>query len=93
MAKFLRLKQKRGYLDCLKFFQATLSGGGNRGMSSSDKRKKIKPQNPDIDGSKSRLNLHEDFCEEAKQVPNTYQDITNQNKAAMDDIHLAESQL
>ena len=32
VAKFKRLNQKRGYLDCLKFFQATLSGGGNRGL-------------------------------------------------------------
>jgi hypothetical protein len=34
----------------LKFFQATLSGGGNR----PDQRKKITPSNPDIDFHKSR---------------------------------------
>lgn len=36
MAKFQRLKQKRGYLDSLKFFQATLSGGNRSGATASD---------------------------------------------------------
>ena len=54
MAKFKKLNHKRGYLDCLKFFQATLSGGGNHGTLTTDKRKTISPMNPDIDISKLR---------------------------------------
>lgn len=92
MAKFIKLKHKRGYLDCLKFFQATLSGGSSRGFGqNADKRKKIKPQNPDIDGSKTRLSMVEDFAEEEK-VTSAFQDQTN-SRVDLDDIGLAESHL
>ena len=37
MAKFERLRKKKGYIDCLKFAQATLSSGGQNG-NTNDKR-------------------------------------------------------
>ena len=52
MAKFERLRTKKGYTDCLKFYQATLSSGGQQGTISGDKRVQIKPQNPDIDNAR-----------------------------------------
>ena len=51
MAKFARLREKKGYLDCLKFAQATLSSGGQNG-STNDKRVQINAKNPDIDNAR-----------------------------------------
>lgn len=51
MAKFHKLRLKGGYIDCLKFYQATLSSGGKL-LDPTDQKVAIKPKNPDIDSSR-----------------------------------------